>query len=179
MSEPSWAELMGRHAASATLHVSGVMTYLNADEQRQQFLWWHGPASQWRIARSDGTVVYLRDTAGRSYQRNSGNEIQELGGRIAVPILGPVSPLDAIAPGSLLNNMTDHAAVAAGPLPTDVDGRRAWRVTLSAAGADMFMDIDDDTGILVQAQGADYPEPAFTITDLQTDDHRDAAWFAP
>ncbi|MFC9982887.1 hypothetical protein [Gordonia sp. NPDC127522] len=114
-----------------------------------------------------------------SYQRSSGDELQELGGRIAVPILGPVSPLDAIAPGSLLNNMTDHAAVAAGPLPTDVDGRRAWRVILSAAGADMFIDVDDETGILVQAQGADYPEPAFTITDLQTDDHRDAAWFAP
>ncbi|MGW6035364.1 hypothetical protein ACWFOS_17070 [Gordonia terrae] len=105
---------MGRHAASATLHVSGVMTYLSAGEQRQHFLWWHGPASQWRIARSDGTVVYLRDTTGRSYQRSSGGELQELGGRIAV-----------------------------------------------------------------QAQGADYPEPAFTITDLQTDDHRDAAWFAP
>ncbi|MCZ4537932.1 hypothetical protein QBL07_000225 (plasmid) [Gordonia rubripertincta] len=36
MSELSWVELMGRHAASAALYVSGAMNYLDAEGQRQQ-----------------------------------------------------------------------------------------------------------------------------------------------
>lgn len=89
-----------------------------------------------------------------------------------MPILGVVSPLDAIAPGSMLNSMSERVAVTAGPVPTEVDGRRAWRVTLSAQGSDMFMDIDEETGILVQAQSTTHPEPGSTIVDLQTDDQR-------
>lgn len=179
MSEVSWVELMGRHAASAALHASGAMDYMDDKGQRRQFLWCHGPTSQWRIATPDGTPIYLRDTAGRSYQRNSAGDLQELGGRITVPILGPVSPLDSIAPNSMLNNLTQHAEVVAGPLPGTVAGRKSWRITLSARGSEMFMDIDDQTGILVRAQSADHPEPAFTVFNLETDGNQDASWFTP
>ncbi|MFC9982670.1 hypothetical protein [Gordonia sp. NPDC127522] len=179
MSELSWVELMGRHAASAALYVSGAMNYLDAEGQRQQFLWWHGPAAQWRIALPDGTPIYLKDATGRSFQRNSAGDMQELGGRITVPILGPVSPLDVVAPESMLNQISQHAAVVAGPLHSTVDGRKSWKVTLAAGTSEMFIEVDDETGVLLQAQSADYPEPGFTIIDLRTDNNDNAAWFSP
>ena len=135
--------------------------------------------SSWRIALSDGTPIYLKDATGRSFQRNSADDMQELGGRINVPILGPVSPLDVVAPESMLNQISQRAAVVAGPLHSTVDGRKSWKVTLSAGTSEMFIDVDDETGIiLLQAQSTDYPEPAFTIIDLRTDSNEDTAWFS-
>ncbi len=149
---PSWVELAGRNAAAEAVCVSASMRMTGRDGDQvldERFDFWHGPGGLWRIER-DGEVVYVATADGESLVRIDGQMRRLRGGDVTMVWLGPAfSPLDLLGLDSLLRKMS-AGMTASSPQRTEVDGRLAWAVTLTArTGESIDLVFDDTTGVLV------------------------------
>ena len=172
MSRPSWVELMGRHAASAALYLSGEMRYpseVNGELVERRFTFWHGPAQRWSIADQHG-VRYVRTGTGDEFlQPEPGDDFVRLGGRYNLVNLGDFSPLDLIAPDSLTDKMSTELGVLTTPAEIHVADRPAWTVDLGNDATRISLVFDDATGVITQMLNPD--SDVFPLEVLTLEEH--------
>ena len=121
----------------------------DGDVLDERFDFWHSPGGLWRIER-DGEVVYVSTATGDSLVRIDGRMNRLSGGDVTMVWLGRAfDPLDLLGLDSLLKKLSAGMA-ASSPQRTEVDGRLAWAVTLTArTGESIDLVFDDATGVLV------------------------------
>lgn len=121
----------------------------DGDVLDEQFDFWHSHGGLWRIER-DGEVVYVSTATGDSLVRIDGRMNRLSGGDVTMVWLGRAfDPLDLLGLDSLLKKLSVGMA-ASSPQRTEVDGRLAWAVTLTArTGESIDLVFDDATGVLV------------------------------
>jgi len=151
MRSPSWVELAGRNAAAEAVRVSASMRVTGRDGEEvldERFVFWHGPGGRWRIERDD-EVVYICTAGGDSLVRIDGQMSRLRGDVTMVWLRTAFDPLDLLGLDSLLRKMS-AGMTASTPARTEIDGRLAWAVTLTArTGESIDMVFDDATGIVV------------------------------
>lgn len=160
---------MGRHAASATLFLSGSLHYLDEGPDGVavdgRFGFWHAPGGQWRIEDEDGHLVYLRGADGTAFVRGSDGELEQLNARIVVPTLASFSPLEAIAPHSVVNNLSEGMRPLGPVARGEVGSRSAWTIPLGSETPVIVVSFDHATGVLVRLMNAEGLVP-FQVTKL-------------
>ncbi|MDJ0396422.1 hypothetical protein QMK17_24255 [Rhodococcus sp. G-MC3] len=159
---PSWIELMGRHAASATLSVSATVA-TRPDGNAVEWSVWHGRGGRWRVER-DGQPIYLFD--GMSAVTRHGDVMHRSRSDFHAPLLGSLAPTTFFGSDSLLDNMS-RKLVPSTAEPVVEDGRSAWAVQLAhpdqTSSAQVV--IDDETGAVLRFTGGGHD--VLVVRDLQ------------
>ncbi len=150
---PSWVELMGRHAAAGTLFLSASMRFTDSDTSApvdDEYRFWHGPDNRWRIE-SEAETIYVRNPQ-TTLLRGGDGQMRRLEGRITIPLLGPVTPIEMIGQGSMLLHMSESVRI--GPVSSTIlDGRQGWSVILTHTDADPALAVlDDETGMTARME---------------------------
>ncbi|AWK75053.1 hypothetical protein CBI38_29375 [Rhodococcus oxybenzonivorans] len=156
---PSWIELMGRHAASTLLYLSGSLTYRyvsrtgTVEDGAWEFL--HGPGDRWRIEKAGQPILIRKGDVAFSWRDD---EMHRQKAQIHLHILKPISPTLFVGPDSFLSPNTLSKKVApTGPVTeTAVGGRRAWSLRMSdpSTADTMEFAIDDVTGLLLRVRSS-------------------------
>lgn len=176
----SWVELAGRHAAAATVSVSGVMrtTVVHGDSiLTEGYSFWHAPNGRWRIER-DGEVLYISTGPRDVIVRIDGVMRRQRGDFGMAWFEKSFSPLDLLGPDSLLTRMS-ASFVPTAPRQATVAGRSAWVSSLASvdgSGSEMELAFDSDTGVLVRVS-TPFREKLLEVEVLREHDRLDDSEF--